>query len=54
MGQADKGIPADEATPGHYVAKEVPLSMVGDWQLSVRISPKGQPTQIVPITVTVP
>jgi hypothetical protein len=53
MGQADKGIPADEATPGHYVAKEVPLSLPGDWRISVRISPKGEATQIVPVTLTV-
>ena len=53
MGQTDKGIPADETTPGRYVAKEVPLSMAGDWRLLVRISPEGQATQIVPIALTV-
>jgi copper transport protein len=53
MSEADTGIPADEAMPGRYVAKEVPLSMAGDWKLSVRISPKGQATQIVPIVLTV-
>ena len=53
MGEADTGIPADEVTAGRYVAKEVPLGMAGDWKLSVRISPKGQATQIVPIALTV-
>jgi len=53
MSEADMGVPADEATPGHYVAKEVPLTMAGDWRLSVRISPKGQATQIVPVALSV-
>jgi copper transport protein len=53
MGEADKGVPADEATPGHYVAKAVPLTMAGDWRLSIRISPKGQATQIVPVALSV-
>jgi hypothetical protein len=53
MGEADKGVPADEATPGHYVAKAVPLTMAGDWRLSIQISPKGQATQIVPVALSV-
>jgi len=53
MGQTDRGIAADETTPGRYVAKEVPLSMVRDWRLSIRISRKGQATRIVPIALTV-
>ena len=53
MSQADNGTSADEATPGRYVAKEVPLSKAGDWKLSVRISPKGQAIQIVPIALAV-
>jgi hypothetical protein len=28
--------------------------MSGDWQLKVRVSPKGQPTQIIPVVLTVP
>jgi copper transport protein len=53
MEEGGKGIPADEAMPGQYVARQVPLSMAGDWQLSVRISPKGQATQVFPIALTV-
>ena len=52
MGQAGNGIPADEVAPGRYVAKEVPLGMTGDWRLSVRISPKGQATQIVRVALS--
>jgi hypothetical protein len=53
MGPADTGIPADDVAPGRYVAKDVPLGMAGDWRVSVRISPKGQATQTVPIALTV-
>jgi hypothetical protein len=53
MGTSGNGIPADEATPGRYVAREARLSMSGDWKLSVRISPKGQATQVVQVALTV-
>jgi copper transport protein len=54
MGQDAEGIVAVEEEPGRYRAKAVPLSMSGAWQLTVRISPKGQPTRIVQFVVEVP
>ena len=53
MGPVGDGTPAAEVTPGRYVARDVPLSMSGDWQVKVRVSPKGQPTQTVPVALTV-
>jgi hypothetical protein len=53
MGRSGQGTPATEVAPGRYLARDVSLSMAGDWQLKVRVSPKGQPTQIVPIALTV-
>ena len=53
MGQSGQGTPAAEVAPGRYVARDVSLSMAGDWQLKVRVSPKGQPTQTVPIGLAV-
>jgi hypothetical protein len=54
MGKAVDGITAEETAPGQYVARDVPLSMAGDWRVTVRISPKGQATQTIPIAVSVP
>ena len=54
MGQDGQGTPAEEVAPGRYVAPDVSLSMSGDWQLKVRVSPKGQPTRIIPVELTVP
>ena len=54
MGQDSEGIVAVEEEPGRYRAKAVPLGMSGAWQLTVRISPKGQPTRIVRFVVEVP
>ena len=53
MGQGGQGIPAEEVSPGRYVARDVSLTMAGDWQVKVRVSPKGQPTQIVLVALTV-
>ena len=44
---------ASETAPGRYLAPGVPLSMAGEWRLSVRISPRAQPTRIVPFVVEV-
>jgi len=54
MGQDAEGIVAVEEAPGRYRARGVPLVMSGAWQLTVRISPKGQPTKIVRFVVEVP
>jgi copper transport protein len=54
MGQDGQGTPAEEVAPGRYVAPDVSLSMSGDWQLKVRVLPKGQPTRIIPVALTVP
>jgi hypothetical protein len=54
MGQDAEGIVAVEEEPGRYRARAVPLGMAGPWQLTVRISPKGQPTRIVRFVVEVP
>ncbi|MDF2760423.1 MAG: hypothetical protein K0S99_3057 [Thermomicrobiales bacterium] len=53
MGQAGQGTPAEEVEPGRYVARGVSLSMVGDWQVTVRVSPRGQATQVFPVVLTV-
>jgi copper transport protein len=53
MGPAGQGTPAAEVAPGRYVAPDVSLGMAGDWQLKVRVSPKGQPTQVFPVVLTV-
>ena len=53
MGQDGQGIPAEEVTPGRYVARDVSLSMSGDWLVKVRVSPKGQPTQIFAVALAV-
>jgi hypothetical protein len=46
--------PAEEIAPGRYVATFVPLGMAGEWQVTVRVSPRGEPTKSFPFTVTVP
>jgi hypothetical protein len=46
--------PATESSPGQYVVASVPLVMLGEWRLALRISPRAQPTQIVSFTVAVP
>ena len=53
MGKSGNGIPATEVAPGQYVAQDVPLTMEGDWRVTVRISPKGEATQSIPIALTV-
>jgi copper transport protein len=45
---------ATEIKPGRYVAESVPLGMPGEWRLAVRVSPKSQPTQVIPFVVAVP
>ena len=53
MGQDTEGIVAVEEEPGHYRAEDVPLSLAGAWQVTARISPRGQPTSIVRFAVDV-
>lgn len=45
---------AEEVQPGRYLAEDVPLTMPGEWRLAVRVSPRGEATQIVPFVVEVP
>jgi hypothetical protein len=45
---------ATEQKPGHYVAEGVDLGMAGEWRITVRVSPKEQPTHAVSFSVTVP
>jgi copper transport protein len=54
MGMGSEGTPAVESEPGRYRAEAVPLSMSGPWQLTVRISPRNQPTSVFPFAVEVP
>jgi hypothetical protein len=54
MGTDAPGISAVEDEPGRYRVDDVPLGMSGPWQLTVRISPKGQPTRVVRFLVEVP
>jgi hypothetical protein len=35
---------AIETEPGRYVARDVPLAMPGTWHLTIRVSPRGEPT----------
>jgi hypothetical protein len=53
MGQDGQGISAAEVSPGRYVARDVSLTMSADWQVKVRVSPKGQPTQIFSVALAV-
>jgi hypothetical protein len=50
MGRSET--PATETAPGHYVAEPVPLGMEGAWRLTIRVSPRGKPTQSFPFAVT--
>jgi copper transport protein len=45
---------ATETEPGHYLASDVPLTMAGEWRLTVRVSPKGASTQVIPFSVAMP
>jgi copper transport protein len=54
MGGNSQGTAAVEEEPGRYRAEDVPLSMAGTWQLTVRISPRGQPTSVVEFAIEVP
>jgi hypothetical protein len=42
-----ESVQAEEQTPGTYVASSAPLLMPGQWEVSARISPKGQPSATV-------
>ena len=44
---ASESLPAVEQEPGTYVAAYAPLTMPGQWEIAVRISPKGQPSSTV-------
>ena len=54
MGKVGEGITAEEVAPGRYLARDVPLTMSGDWKLTVRVSPKGGATQTVAVALSVP
>jgi copper transport protein len=54
MGMGRTETPADETEPGRYAASFVPLGMPGEWHLAVRISPRGEPTQVFTFAVVVP
>jgi copper transport protein len=45
---------AVEQAPGRYVAEGVELGMAGEWRITVRVSPKEEPTHAVSFSVTVP
>jgi hypothetical protein len=45
---------AVEQAPGRYVAEGVELGMAGEWRVTVRVSPKEEPTHAVSFSVTVP
>jgi copper transport protein len=44
---------AEEIRPGQYLAADVPLGMAGAWRLTVRVSPRGEASQVFPFAVTV-
>ncbi len=46
--------PAMETESGRYVAESVPLGMTGEWRLAVRVSPRGESTQVFSFAVQVP
>jgi copper transport protein len=52
MGRSET--PAVETAPGRYLAADVPLGMQGDWQIAVRVSPRGGPTATARFGATVP
>jgi copper transport protein len=54
MAMGRTGTPAQETSPGHYVAESVPLAMSGEWRITVRVSPRGQPTQTFAFALPVP
>ena len=45
---------AVEGAPGSYRLSDVPLTMAGDWLITVRVSPRGQPSQIFSFVVPIP
>ncbi|MGH2616794.1 MAG: FixH family protein, partial [Thermomicrobiales bacterium] len=45
---------ATETQPGEYTAELVPLVMPGEWRLAIRVSPRGEPTQVFTFAVDVP
>jgi hypothetical protein len=53
MGKAGDGLPAKEVAPGRYVVSKVPLSMAGEWRLTVRVSPRGEATQSIPVAIAI-
>ncbi len=53
MGKAGNGLPAQEVAPGRYLVRDVPLTMAGDWHVTVRVSPKGEATQSFPVAIEV-
>jgi hypothetical protein len=46
--------PATETSPGRYVVEAAPLGMRGTWAITARVSPRGEPTEVVGFQVTVP
>jgi copper transport protein len=54
MEAAGAGTPATEIAPGRYEATGVSFAMAGDWEVAVRVSPKGEATHVARFRLTVP
>lgn len=46
-------VSAEETSPGHYQAKGVSFAMAGDWRLSVRVAPRGEPSTTIAYEVPI-
>ncbi|HEU5434349.1 MAG TPA: FixH family protein, partial [Thermomicrobiales bacterium] len=44
MDMGTQSAAARETAPGRYAAADVPLSMSGQWRLTIRVAPRGQPS----------
>ena len=54
MDKDSQGVAGVEEEAGRFRIENVPLSMAGAWQLTLRISPRGQPTTIVRFVIEAP
>jgi hypothetical protein len=52
-GMHRESVQAEEQAPGKYVAARAPLTNPGPWEISARISPKGQPSNTVRFVIEV-
>jgi copper transport protein len=54
MSHRTEETPAPEVAPGRYRAENLFLTMTGSWQLTARVSPKGEATRVFRFVVDVP